>query len=184
MDLHADQIQGFFNIPIDNIYAQPVLVQDILDHNYQDVVVVSPDVGGVARARAAAKRINDADLAIIDKRRPAPNLVKVMNVIGDVEGKHEITTAAGTIRCVGTGSAFEIVFQNLRQLVRATRPFRSGPARLIVDRLLATAAPTDIEVKLRIGRRIVADVETPRGQDRSHIRLRFLNLVAAAFRGS
>ena len=87
MDLHADQIQGFFNIPIDNIYAQPVLVKDILDHNYQDVVVVSPDVGGVARARAAAKRINDADLAIIDKRRPAPNLVKVMNVIGDVEGR-------------------------------------------------------------------------------------------------
>jgi hypothetical protein len=102
----------------------------------------------------------------------------------DVEGELEITTPAGPIRCVGTGSAFEIVFQNLRQLVRATRPFRSGPARLIVDRLLATAAPTDIEVKLRIGRRIVADVETPRGQDRSRIRLRFLNLVAAAFRGS
>ncbi len=80
MDLHADQIQGFFNIPIDNIYAQPVLVQDILDSNYKDIVVVSPDVGGVARARAAAKRINDADLAIIDKRRPEPNLVKVMNV--------------------------------------------------------------------------------------------------------
>jgi ribose-phosphate pyrophosphokinase len=87
MDLHADQIQGFFNIPIDNIYAQPVLIQDILDCNYQDVVVVSPDVGGVARARAAAKRINDADLAIIDKRRPEPNLVKVMNVIGDVSGR-------------------------------------------------------------------------------------------------
>ena len=87
MDLHADQIQGFFNIPIDNIYAQPVLVQDILDSNYKDIVVVSPDVGGVARARAAAKRINDADLAIIDKRRPEPNLVKVMNVIGDVSGR-------------------------------------------------------------------------------------------------
>ena len=102
MDLHADQIQGFFNIPIDNIYAQPVLVQDILDHNYQDVVVVSPDVGGVARARAAAKRINDADLAIIDKRRPAPNLVKVMNVIGDVEGRtcimiDDMVDTAGTL---------------------------------------------------------------------------------------
>jgi ribose-phosphate pyrophosphokinase len=102
MDLHADQIQGFFNIPIDNIYAQPVRVQDILDHNYQDVVVVSPDVGGVARARAAAKRINDADLAIIDKRRPAPNLVKVMNVIGDVEGRtcimiDDMVDTAGTL---------------------------------------------------------------------------------------
>ena len=102
MDLHADQIQGFFNIPIDNIYAQPVLVKDILDHNYQDVVVVSPDVGGVARARAAAKRINDADLAIIDKRRPAPNLVKVMNVIGDVEGRtcimiDDMVDTAGTL---------------------------------------------------------------------------------------
>lgn len=87
IDLHADQIQGFFNIPIDNIYAQPVLVADILSQNYKDIVVVSPDVGGVVRARAAAKRINDSDLAIIDKRRPAPNMVKVMNVIGDVQGR-------------------------------------------------------------------------------------------------
>jgi len=102
MDLHADQIQGFFNIPIDNIYAQPVLVQDILDSNYKDIVVVSPDVGGVARARAAAKRINDADLAIIDKRRPEPNLVKVMNVIGDVSGRtcvmiDDMVDTAGTL---------------------------------------------------------------------------------------
>ena len=103
MDLHADQIQGFFNIPIDNIYAQPVLViQDILNCNYNDVVVVSPDVGGVARARAAAKRINDADLAIIDKRRPEPNLVKVMNVIGDVSGRtciivDDMVDTAGTL---------------------------------------------------------------------------------------
>lgn len=87
VDLHADQIQGFFNIPIDNIYAQPVLVEYILSKNYQDIVVVSPDVGGVVRARAAAKRLNDADLAIIDKRRPAPNMVKIMNVIGNVEGR-------------------------------------------------------------------------------------------------
>ncbi len=102
MDLHADQIQGFFNIPIDNIYAQPVLVQDILDSNHKDIVVVSPDVGGVARARAAAKRINDADLAIIDKRRPEPNLVKVMNVIGDVSGRtcvmiDDMVDTAGTL---------------------------------------------------------------------------------------
>ncbi len=87
VDLHADQIQGFFNIPIDNIYAQPVLIEYILSKNYQDIVVVSPDVGGVVRARAAAKRLNDADLAIIDKRRPAPNMVKIMNVIGNVEGR-------------------------------------------------------------------------------------------------
>ena len=102
MDLHADQIQGFFNIPIDNIYAQPVQVKDILDCNYNDVIVGSPDVGGVARARAAAKRINDADLAIIDKRRPEPNLVKVMNVIGDVSGRtciivDDMVDTAGTL---------------------------------------------------------------------------------------
>ena len=102
VDLHADQIQGFFNIPIDNIYAQPVLVNDILSKNYQDLVVVSPDVGGVVRARAAAKRLNDADLAIIDKRRPAPNMVKVMNVIGDVQNRtcvliDDMVDTAGTL---------------------------------------------------------------------------------------
>jgi ribose-phosphate pyrophosphokinase len=102
VDLHADQIQGFFNIPIDNIYAQPVLIEYILSKNYQDIVVVSPDVGGVVRARAAAKRLNDADLAIIDKRRPAPNMVKVMNVIGNVEGRtciliDDMVDTAGTL---------------------------------------------------------------------------------------
>ncbi len=107
IDLHADQIQGFFNIPIDNIYAQPVLVDDILSKGYDDIVVVSPDVGGVVRARAAAKRINDADLAIIDKRRPAPNMVKVMNVIGDVEGRtcviiDDMVDTAGTL-CQAAG---------------------------------------------------------------------------------
>lgn len=102
VDLHADQIQGFFNIPIDNIYAQPVLIADILSKNYDDVVVVSPDVGGVVRARAAAKRINDADLAIIDKRRPAPNMVKIMNVLGDIKGRtcvliDDMVDTAGTL---------------------------------------------------------------------------------------
>jgi ribose-phosphate pyrophosphokinase len=102
VDLHADQIQGFFNIPIDNIYAQPVLIEYILSKNYQDIVVVSPDVGGVVRARAAAKRLNDADLAIIDKRRPAPNMVKIMNVIGNVEGRtciliDDMVDTAGTL---------------------------------------------------------------------------------------
>lgn len=107
VDLHADQIQGFFDIPIDNIFAQPVLLDDIINQNYKDIVVVSPDVGGVVRARAAAKKLNDADLAIIDKRRPAPNMVKVMNVIGDVEGKtcvliDDMVDTAGTL-CQAAG---------------------------------------------------------------------------------
>src|SRR4051812_11933418 len=86
MDLHADQIQGFFNIPVDNIYATPILLGDLWKQNYDDLLVVSPDVGGVVRARAIAKRL-DSDLAIIDKRRPRANVAEVMNIIGDVEGR-------------------------------------------------------------------------------------------------
>ena len=86
MDLHSDQIQGFFDIPVDNIYATPLLLSDLWRCNYENLVVVSPDVGGVVRARAAAKQI-DCDLAIIDKRRPKPNVAKVMNIIGDVAGR-------------------------------------------------------------------------------------------------
>jgi ribose-phosphate pyrophosphokinase len=86
MDLHADQIQGFFNIPVDNIYATPILLGDVWKQNYDNVLVVSPDVGGVVRARAIAKRL-DSDLAIIDKRRPKANVAEVMNIIGDVEGR-------------------------------------------------------------------------------------------------
>ena len=86
MDLHSDQIQGFFDIPVDNIYATPILLDDLLKQNYENLVVVSPDVGGVVRARAAAKQLS-ADLAIIDKRRPKPNVAKVMNIIGDVAGR-------------------------------------------------------------------------------------------------
>lgn len=86
MDLHADQIQGFFDIPVDNIYASPVLLGDLWKHNYQKLVVVSPDIGGVVRARALAKRM-DSDLAIIDKRRPRPNVAEVMNIIGEVQGR-------------------------------------------------------------------------------------------------
>jgi ribose-phosphate pyrophosphokinase len=86
MDLHADQIQGFFDIPVDNIYATPILLADLWKKNYQDLVVVSPDVGGVVRARATAKRL-EADLAIIDKRRPRPNVATVMNIIGEVQGR-------------------------------------------------------------------------------------------------
>jgi ribose-phosphate pyrophosphokinase len=86
MDLHSDQIQGFFDIPVDNIYATPILLDHLLQQNHEDLVVVSPDVGGVVRARAAAKQLG-SDLAIIDKRRPKPNVAKVMNIIGDVAGR-------------------------------------------------------------------------------------------------
>ncbi|HEX7416667.1 MAG TPA: ribose-phosphate diphosphokinase, partial [Steroidobacteraceae bacterium] len=87
IDLHADQIQGFFDIPVDNVYASPVLLGDAWTQRYDNIVVVSPDVGGVVRARALAKRLDDAELAIIDKRRPRPNESKVMNIIGEVTGK-------------------------------------------------------------------------------------------------
>lgn len=86
MDLHSDQIQGFFDIPVDNIYATPILLDDLVKQKHENLVVVSPDVGGVVRARAAAKQLN-ADLAIIDKRRPKANVAKVMNIIGEVEGR-------------------------------------------------------------------------------------------------
>ena len=87
MDLHADQIQGFFDIPVDNIYASPILLADVWKQKYENLIVVSPDVGGVVRARALAKRL-DVDLAIIDKRRPKANVAKVMNIIGDVAGRN------------------------------------------------------------------------------------------------
>jgi len=86
MDLHSDQIQGFFDIPVDNVYASPILLSDVWRHDYPNLIVVSPDVGGVVRARALAKQL-DADLAIIDKRRPKPNVAKVMNIIGEVSGR-------------------------------------------------------------------------------------------------
>ncbi|MBP6242841.1 MAG: ribose-phosphate pyrophosphokinase, partial [Chromatiaceae bacterium] len=86
VDLHADQIQGFFDIPVDNVYASPILLGDVWRQKYPNLLVVSPDVGGVVRARALAKRLDGAELAIIDKRRPRPNEAKVMNIIGDVVG--------------------------------------------------------------------------------------------------
>ncbi len=104
IDLHANQVEGFFDIPVDNLYASPVLLGDAWRQAYRNVIVVSPDVGGVVRARAFAKRLDDADLAIIDKRRPRPNESKVMNIIGDVEGKtcvlvDDMVDTAGTL-CV------------------------------------------------------------------------------------
>jgi ribose-phosphate pyrophosphokinase len=102
VDLHADQIQGFFDIPVDNVYASPVLLGDAWKQKDEHMMVVSPDVGGVVRARALAKRLDDAELAIIDKRRPRPNESKVMNIIGEVEGKScmlvdDMVDTAGTL---------------------------------------------------------------------------------------
>ena len=102
VDLHADQIQGFFDIPVDNVYASPILLGDIWRQKYPRLMVVSPDVGGVVRARAVAKLLDDADLAIIDKRRPKANEAQIMNIIGDVEGRScvlvdDLVDTAGTL---------------------------------------------------------------------------------------
>ncbi|MBS93494.1 MAG: ribose-phosphate pyrophosphokinase [Chromatiales bacterium] len=102
IDLHADQIQGFFPIPVDNVYASPVLLGDAWNQDRENIVVVSPDVGGVVRARALAKRLDDADLAIIDKRRPRPNELKIMNIIGEVKDRtcimiDDMVDTAGTL---------------------------------------------------------------------------------------
>lgn len=102
MDLHTDQIQGFFDIPVDNVYSSPILLGDIWRRKYPDLLVVSPDVGGVVRARALAKRLDDADLAIIDKRRPRANESKIMNIIGDVKDRScvlidDLVDTAGTL---------------------------------------------------------------------------------------
>lgn len=108
VDLHADQIQGFFDMPLDNVYSSPVLLGDVWKHKYPDLMVVSPDVGGVVRARALAKRLDDADLAIIDKRRPKANVAEVMNIIGDVQGRtcviiDDLVDTAGTL-CQAAGA--------------------------------------------------------------------------------
>ncbi len=102
VDLHAEQIQGFFDVPVDNVYGSPVLLDDINKQNYDNVLVVSPDIGGVVRARAVAKQLNDTDLAIIDKRRPRANEAQVMNIIGDVAGRtcimvDDLVDTAGTL---------------------------------------------------------------------------------------
>ena len=129
MDLHADQIQGFFNIPVDNVYATPILLGDLWKQNYDSLLIVSPDVGGVVRARAIAKRL-DSDLAIIDKRRPKANVAEVMNIIGDVEGRtcvimDDIVDTAGTL-C----KAAQALKENGAKRVMAycTHAVLSGPA--------------------------------------------------------
>jgi ribose-phosphate pyrophosphokinase len=130
VDLHADQIQGFFDIPVDNIYATPIVLRDIWDQKLPDLVVVSPDVGGVVRARALAKRLNDSDLAIIDKRRPRPNEARVMHVIGDVEGQHcivvdDMVDTGGTL-CQAAAALKDHGAASVRAY--CTHPVLSGPA--------------------------------------------------------
>jgi ribose-phosphate pyrophosphokinase len=137
MDLHSDQIQGFFDIPVDNIYATPILLDDLIKQKYEDLVVVSPDVGGVVRARAAAK-VLDAELAIIDKRRPKANVAKVMNIIGEVKGRtcvivddmvdtaNTLCEAAAALKAQGA----------IKVLAYATHPILSGNA---VERIADSA---------------------------------------------
>ena len=130
VDLHAEQIQGFFDIPVDNVYASPVLLGDAWRQRYDNMIVVSPDVGGVVRARALAKRLDDVELAIIDKRRPRPNESKVMNIIGEVKDKtcvliDDIVDTAGTL-CL---AAQALKDEGARKVVAyITHPILSGPA--------------------------------------------------------
>lgn len=145
MDLHADQIQGFFSVPADNIYASPILLGDVWRHEYENLVVVSPDVGGVVRARALAKRLDDADLAIIDKRRPQPNEARVMNIIGDVAGRtcvivDDLADTAGTL-CQAALALKE--HGAIRVVAYCTHPVLSGPAvdnveNSVLDELVVT----------------------------------------------
>jgi ribose-phosphate pyrophosphokinase len=130
VDLHSEQIQGFFDISVDNIYGSPVLLDDIERRNYDNVMVVSPDIGGVVRARALAKQLNDADLAIIDKRRPKANVSEVMNIIGEVEGRtcilmDDMVDTAGTLcsaaKALKDGGAARVI-------AYCTHPVLSGKA--------------------------------------------------------
>ena len=130
LDLHADQIQGFFDIPVDNVYGSPILLGDVWKTSGNDLMVVSPDVGGVVRARAIAKRLDDADLAIIDKRRPKANESKVMNIIGDVTGRNcvlidDMVDTAGTL-CKAADALKD--HGAARVAAYCTHPVLSGPA--------------------------------------------------------
>jgi ribose-phosphate pyrophosphokinase len=154
MDLHSDQIQGFFDIPVDNIYASPILLSDVWKHNYPNLVVVSPDVGGVVRARALAKQM-DADLAIIDKRRPKPNVAKVMNIIGEVVGRtclimDDMVDTANTL-CEAANALKE---KGAAQVIAyCTHPVLSGPAiERITNSALDQLVVTDT-IPLRDGAR-------------------------------
>ena len=130
VDLHADQIQGFFDIAIDNVYASPMLLADVWQQSYPNLLVVSPDVGGVVRARALAKRLGDADLAIIDKRRPKANQSEVMNIIGEVEGMNcvivdDLVDTAGTL-CKAAAAMMDAGAESVAAY--CTHPVLSGKA--------------------------------------------------------
>jgi ribose-phosphate pyrophosphokinase len=146
IDLHANQVEGFFDIPVDNLYASPVLLGDAWKQGYRNMIVVSPDVGGVVRARAFAKRLDDADLAIIDKRRPRPNESKVMNIIGDVKGKtcvlvDDMVDTAGTL-CVAAKALKNEGAQKV--IAYITHPVLSGKAvELISNSVLDELVVTD-----------------------------------------
>ena len=134
MDLHADQIQGFFDIPVDNVYAAPILLGDVWKQQYENLIVVSPDVGGVVRARALAKRL-DVEMAIIDKRRPKPNVAKVMHIIGDVKGRtcvlmDDLVDTANTL-CEAASALKEHGAEKV--VAYCTHPVLSGPA---VERIM------------------------------------------------
>ena len=145
VDLHADQIQGFFGIPVDNVYASPILLGDVWRQEYENLIVVSPDVGGVVRARALAKRLGDSDLAIIDKRRPRANVSEIMHIIGDVEGRtcvmvDDLVDTAGTL-C----HAAEALKKHgaVKVVAYCTHPVLSGPAaknvsQSVLDELVVT----------------------------------------------
>ena len=145
VDLHADQIQGFFDIPVDNVYASPVLLGEIWRQKYDNLIVVAPDVGGVVRARAVAKRLDDADLAIIDKRRPKANESRVMNIIGDVDGRtcvlvDDLVDTAGTL-CKAAAALKEE--GAIKVVAYVTHPVLSGPAiknisNSVLDELVVT----------------------------------------------
>lgn len=145
VDLHADQIQGFFDIPVDNVYASPLLLSDIWRRKTESLMIVSPDVGGVVRARAIAKRLDDADLAIIDKRRPKPNEAQVMNIIGDVSGRDcvivdDLVDTAGTL-CLAARALKESGALSVKAY--CTHPVLSGKAieninASVLDELVVT----------------------------------------------
>ena len=146
VDLHADQIQGFFDIAVDNVYASPLLLGDVWKQKYDDMVVVSPDVGGVVRARALAKRLDDADLVIIDKRRARANQSEVMNIIGEVREKNcvlidDMVDTAGTL-CHAAGALKERGAATVAAYI--THPVLSGPAvSRIADSALDEMVVTD-----------------------------------------
>ncbi len=146
VDLHADQIQGFFDIPVDNVYASPILLGDVWKQKFEDMVVVSPDVGGVVRARALAKRLDDANLVIIDKRREKANQSEVMNIIGECEGMNcimmdDMVDTAGTL-CHAAGALKEHGAASVHAYI--THPVLSGPAiERIGDSALDSVVVTD-----------------------------------------